>query len=159
MADVGIHIHYNESAFLKERHEAVTFNSRSKNQVGVLKIYPGIPLEIIESVAQTKDLKALIIETYGSGNAPTNDAFIAALQKVIDRGIVVVNITQCIAGAVNQGHYETSSKLAQMGVYSGKDITFEAGMSKLMFLLGQGLEGKALGEAFIKPICGEMMEN
>ena len=87
----------------------------------------------------TKDLKGVVLESYGSGNAPNEDWFINLLQNAIQKGIKIINVTQCSGGSVLQGHYETSVGLKDFGVISGKDITTESAIAKLMYLLNENL--------------------
>ncbi len=156
LAEIGINIHYKTSYFLDNNKGKVTFNTNLDNNVAVLRIFPGISKAYLESIINIKGLKALVIETYGAGNAPTYAWFIDELKRAIKKGIVLVNVTQCKAGSVIQGHYETSVKMLEMGVVSAYDMTIEATVVKLMYLLGNGLYGKELSEAFIINISGEM---
>ena len=109
-----------------------TFN----NNIAVLKLFPGISPDFVRAAVNTKGLEALIIETFGSGNAPTYKWFIKELKGFIDRGGLILNITQCHGGSVEMGLYETSREMLKAGVLSGKDITSEASITKLMHLLG-----------------------
>lgn len=156
LADIGIHIHYKNNYFLKQKQNNIVFNKQIDCNIAILKVYPGMSLEYVESFANIKNLKALIIETYGSGNAPTDDWFIKILVKIIKKGIIIVNVTQCLGGAVDLGHYETSVRLLNIGVVSAKDMTIEAASAKLMFLLGNGYQGDALSKAFANSLSGEI---
>jgi L-asparaginase len=101
-------------------------------------------------------LKGVILETFGAGNAPTDTWFIDLLKKAIDEGIYVYNVSQCTGGRVIQGHYETSRMLREIGVISGSDITTEAAVTKLMFLLGQELTHEEIIRKLRRPLAGEM---
>ncbi len=156
LAEIGINIHYKRNYFLDNKKEKVSFNTKLDNNVAVLRIFPGISKPYVESIINIKGLKALVIETYGAGNAPTYPWFIDELKRAINKGIVLVNVTQCKAGSVIQGHYETSVKMLEMGVVSAHDMTIEATVVKLMYLLGNGFFGKELSRVFKINISGEM---
>ncbi|HCS73695.1 MAG TPA: hypothetical protein DIW17_07460 [Clostridiales bacterium] len=103
-----------------------------------------------------KGLRAVVLETFGSGNAPTKKWFIDILKQSIDRGIIVYNVTQCKAGSVVMGHYETSAHLAEVGVISGHDITTESAIAKLMFLFGNFEDKKLIIEMLSSSLRGEL---
>ena len=124
--------------------------------IGILKLFPGITTEMISGVLKTKGLRGLVLETFGSGNAPTDPVFLKLLKKAIDKGLIILNVSQCISGTVDQGKYETSIVLRKLGVISGFDITTEAALTKLMYLLGRYDDPDKVRALLQMSIRGEM---
>ena len=124
----------------------------------VLKLFPGLSKKITTAILNIKGTKAIILETFGAGNASTQDWFITELKKVIDKGIIVYNVTQCHEGKVVQGMYQTSMQLKKIGVISGHDITYESAVTKLMFLLGQKLPLQKIKQLLEQNLQGEITE-
>lgn len=157
LAEVGIHIRYNypyiryttlSGAF----HVATGMNTN----VALLKIFPGISQPFVEAVLNTPGLKGLVLETFGSGNAPTSKWFLEALQGAIDRGVIIMNVTQCLAGSVEMWRYETGIHMLDMGLVSGYDITTEAAITKLMYLLGNNNDLQEVKNLLNKSLRGEI---
>jgi L-asparaginase len=137
LVEAGVHLKYNHSALAKPAGKKLKVHTQLDPNIAILKVFPGLSKNIVQCILNAKGLKALILETFGSGNASTEEWFIDALRKAIGKGIIIYNVTQCNAGAVEQGKYETSAGLASIGVTGGADITSEAAVTKLMFVLGQ----------------------
>ncbi|WP_333820684.1 asparaginase [Ohtaekwangia sp.] len=138
LAKAGVKIDYNFSA-IGRRHGngPLTLRTRFDSNISIIKLFPGISQQVVRGILHTDGLKAVVLETYGSGNAPTFPWLIEELKKAIERDIIIVNVSQCPGGRVLQGRYETSKKLQQIGVISGADMTTEAAVAKLMLLLGE----------------------
>lgn len=157
LAETGVDISYNQLRILKAPKKKLIVHKKLNPHIGLVRLFPGITEQWINNALSMDGLKALVLETYGSGNAPTFPWFLKSLKKAIDNGILIVNISQCSGGMVQQGKYETSYTLQQIGVLSGKDLTTEAALTKLMFLFGKSLEVKKVKKLFVTAICGEMI--
>jgi len=156
LAKAGVKIDYNISAIRKvNRDSSLKLHNTFDFSLAIIKLFPGISQSIVESILRTPNLKSVIIETYGSGNAPTSPWLIQALKQAIDEGILVLNISQCPGGMVMQGRYETSKDLLTIGVIGGSDMTTEAAVTKLMLLLGEH-DRKNVEEMIGKSLAGEL---
>jgi L-asparaginase len=156
LAEAGIEIKYQKQYILKHPEQPLKVYKKLDANIAVLKIYPGITRKTVEAVLDTAGAKAVIMETFGSGNASTARWFISCLEKSIQKGMVILDITQCDGGAVELGRYETSKYLLEIGVLSGYDLTFEAALTKLMFLLGQSLPKEEIKKLLETSLRGEM---
>jgi len=136
LAKAGIEIEYKRHLIAEQPLGNLLVRKQFDTNVAVLKLFPGIQPSVVRQMIDTPGLKGLIIETFGSGNAPTEGWFIDALKSGIDRGLIILDVTQCKAGAVKLRQYEASCDLDRIGVLSGHDITIEAAVTKMMFLLG-----------------------
>ena len=154
LATAGVKIEYNKSV-IRPAGAALKVMKSFDTQVAVLKLYPGLNLNTLRAVLAAPGLRALIRETYGSGNAPTETWLLDALKESIARGLLVLNISQCSGGRVNQGKYETSKALAEMGVLGGADMTLEAALTKLMILLGN-YKMEEVKTLITQPLAGEL---
>jgi L-asparaginase len=126
------------------------------SEIAVLKLYPGITPTVVKAVLETPNVTGVILESYGAGNAPTLNWFLELLKAALDKGIYIVNVTQCLGGSVIMGHYETSVVLEQIGLISGLDITFEAAVTKMMYLLSKKISKEEFKFEFENAIKGEL---
>lgn len=157
LIESGVHLNvYEEYLLPYKKNKKLIVHKKMDENVAVLKLFPGITQSLLESVLHSKGLKALILETYGSGNASTQAWFLKSLKKIINEGLHVINVTQCSGGSVMMGQYETSSALKRMQVINGKDITTEAAISKAMYMLGSGVSQKHFKTVFETSLRGEM---
>lgn len=157
LAEVGLHIRYNYP-YIRYTTLSGSFgvSKTMDNNVALLKMFPGINEKVVQAVLQAPDIKGVVLETYGSGNAPTSEWFMHALRDAIDSGVVIINVTQCMAGSVEMWRYETGRHLLNMGVISGHDITTEAALTKLMYLLGNTASLSELKKNLNKSLKGEI---
>lgn len=157
LAESGVHLKV-ESHLLLKPHPAkkFIFHREMNPNVVVIKIFPGMTAEVLEAIFAIPTLKGVVLETYGAGNAPTEDWLVAILRKAIARGVYIINVSQCSAGSVSMGQYETSTLLKEIGVITGKDMTTETAVAKLMYLLGQNVSAEVFKTIFETPLRGEM---
>jgi L-asparaginase len=156
LAKAGVNIAYNYNQLFRTNLPDFKYYSQLNTNVGLLKIYPGFPAAGFASLFDTDTIKALVIETFGAGNAPSDQAFRNYIQDYLQQGGIIVNVTQCSSGAVQQGKYQTSSFFNEVGVVSGKDLTTEAAITKLMHLVGQNISIDEVIEKLNHSLCGEM---
>ena len=156
LAEAGVNIEYKTDAIHKNLSKKLKVHKILDNDIAILPIFPGMSKKITTSILTTEGTKAIILQTFGAGNAPTDKWFVSAIEQAVQKGILMLNVTQCPEGSVLQGKYETSAQLLKAGVIGGADMTLEAAITKLMFLLGQK---KSLSETKIllrKNLRGEL---
>jgi len=157
LATCGIRIDYDFN-FIKpfQPYSKLKVYKKMDNRVTILKLFPGISFQTVKAILEIPDLKGLVLETYGSGNAETSPWFIGLLKNAVDSGIIIYNVSQCNGGTVTQGKYETSRHLQEIGVLSGGDLTTESAVTKLMFLLANQEFPTDFRRYLVRAIRGEM---
>lgn len=158
LAKIGLGITFNREALLRDPQEEKDLDVQYDMDTNVvfLDLFPGIQENVVRHVLNTPGLKGVVLKTYGAGNAPAEKWFSEVMREAMGRGLVIVNITQCPNGAVAPYRYKTGLELAQTGVVAGHDLTSEAAIAKLMFLLGKGLEAEEVKDCMQRNLCGEM---
>lgn len=157
LAEVGLHLKYFKNLIrCIPEDKMLTVHKSFDNNVAILKLFPGINRKLIRAIIDTEGLRGLIVETFGSGNAPTYGWFLDDLRSFIDNGGIILNVTQCHGGSVEMGLYETSRQMLSAGVVSGKDLTSEASVTKMMHLLGRYKSKEKVIESLKISLAGEI---
>jgi len=154
-AGINIQLVAGTLAHSVDKVEPLQLSTITPQPVGVVHLYPGISSEVIDNVIK-QPVKALILRSYGVGNAPQDKALLACLRKAKEQGIVVVNCSQCIKGTVNMSGYATGNALSETGVISGHDMTLEATLTKLHYLLSKNLSYDEMCQQMDKSLRGEL---
>lgn len=155
LAESGVHLRFSVNDIRQPKQADLTVHNNLVNDVAVLKLYPGIGPKVVEAVLGA-DVRGIVMETFGAGNTTTDQWFIDLLKQAIDGGKVIVDISQCKVGTVELGRYETSKQLKDIGVANGYDMTYEAAVTKMMFLLGQSQDPKEVKNLMEVDLRGEL---
>lgn len=157
LGESGVHLNFNKPWLIRaDKTKSLILQKNFNAKVLILKLFPGISEDIVRHILNCPELEGVILETYGAGNALTARWFTEVIRSTIEKGIPVINVTQCISGGVMMGHYETSVHLKDIGVISGKDITTESAIAKLKLLLGKMTPAENFKVEFETSIRGEM---
>jgi len=157
LADLGIRLHIHRERLLPSTPRAFTLPTFDPAAVAVLHIHPGLSARQIDHLLDDPAIHGVVLRSYGVGNAPTRDGrLLAALTRASQRGVLLLNTTQCPQGSVAQDTYATGARLAAAGVLPGGDLTLEAAFAKLHVLLATPMEQQARRTALLHPLCGEM---
>ena len=157
LAHVGININYDDvEIHYPVENKPLIPHYDMDNNVVILKLFPGINRQVVHQALNIPDLKGVVLESFGSGNAPRYDWFLDELRDAVARGVVIVNVTQCSTGSVQMELYRAGNTLRDIGVVSGYDSTTEAALAKLMYLFGLGFSTEEVKQAMRQSFVGEI---
>ena len=160
LCESGVHLKFFKQYLQKAPlHKLLKVRKELNSNIVILKLFPGITQNTVKSILNLEGIKGVILETFGAGNAPSNNWFVSLLKEAIDKGIQIINVTQCAGGSVIMGHYETSVALGEIGVISGYDITTESALAKLMYMLGANIPKNEFKSIFETALRGEISLN
>nr|WP_294792286.1 type I asparaginase [uncultured Mucilaginibacter sp.] len=158
LAESGVHLRFSVNDIRQPNQDALTVHTNLANDIAVLKLYPGIGPKVVEAILGA-NVRGIVMETFGAGNTTTDQWFIDLLKQAVDGGKVIVDISQCKVGTVELGRYETSKQLKDIGIATGFDMTYEAAVTKMMFLLGQSEDPKEVKRLMEVDLRGELTES
>ncbi len=157
LAKIGLGIHYNEEALMHaDPTRGLRVHYSMDPRVMFINLFPGMSEETFRHVIATPGIRGIVLKTFGAGNAPTADWFTDAVSEAVERGIVILNVTQCVNGGVNSRRYVAGDRLTNAGAISGHDLTSEAAITKMMHLFGQNMSVEQIKQHLERPLCGEM---
>lgn len=155
LVESGVHLEINHGYLWRSMLAAPVFHKRLDNRVGLLKLYPGMPQSLVRTVLLEADLSAVLIETFGAGNAPDVPWFHELIEAALAKNVLICHVTQCAGGGVLEDHYQTSLRYNHPEIISGRDLTTEAALAKLMVLLGCEIDPQELRSLWATSLCGE----
>lgn len=158
LAKIGLGIHFNHDALLRPDNagKKLKVNYAFDTNVMFLTLIPGMHRDTLHYFLNTPGIRGIVLKSYGAGNAPSAEWFVDEVRQAVVRGVVVVNVSQCVNGGINARRYATGAGLAAAGVTSGHDLTSEAALTKLMHLLGRRLDLSRVRELMEANLRGEI---